>query len=163
MKILGPLSFIAIAGVLPAISQNIVPPQITGTETRGVGGGTSGGVQINPNRPTTPKSRYVTHMVLADARQWTSTEGKPLFGMLIAFEDLTVEVPKGEAEPVMPTPPEHPTVVQNGKIRLSIDKKIFEVPLERLSEKDRAFVEKIRVARAPAQAGSAEPGEAEGE
>jgi hypothetical protein len=140
--------WIVAAGVFPVHAQNIIPPNISGTGIRGVGGGTGGGVEVNPEKPSETSARYITHIVLADRRQWTSTDGKPLIGKLIAFEDLTVEVPKG-ADPVAPAPPEHPTVVRDGKVRLAVDRKIFEVPLTRLSEEDRQFVEAIRQAHAP--------------
>lgn len=98
---------------------------------------------------------YVTHIVLSDVRMWTSADGKPLAAKLIAFEDLKVSGKMGDAEPAMPAPPEHPTVIRDGKVRLLVAKKAVEVPLDRLSEQDKEFVENLRLALAakPAQGG----------
>jgi hypothetical protein len=107
--------------------------------------------------PTTPapsaKARYVMHVTLCDPRQWTSTDGKALVGKLIAFEDMTVETEKGVAPPPM-TPPPNPTVIKDGKARLLVDTKTYELPLDRPSPDDRAFVETVRNAVAR-QAGAA--------
>ena len=98
--------------------------------------------------PEDPKVRHVTYFVLTDFRQWTSSDGKPLSGRLIAFEDLVVETPKGSDQPSAPVPPENPTVVAAGKLRLLVNNKPFELPLERLSQADQDFVETVRAAHA---------------
>jgi len=138
-----------LAGLLTlgAVSaQIVVPASPKKFVTRPIGGSTSGGVDVIPHE-TESKVRYVTHVVLSDERQWTSTDGKPLLAKLIAFDDLVVEAPKG-AQPDVPAPPANPSVIRNGKIRLVADKKIYELALERLSQPDRDFVEQIRAARA---------------
>lgn len=114
---------------------------------RSVGGGADPGASLEtPNE--LPSARYVTHIVLYDVRFWTSAEGKPLAGKLIAFEDLVAEAPKGGADPAMPAPPAHPTVVRDGKVRLLVDRKPVEIPLERLSVQDREFIDQIKAALA---------------
>ncbi len=113
-------------------------------------GATTGGVLGEPDRQP-GMTRYVTYLVLSDSRQWTSADGRPLTGKLIAFEDLVVETPQG-AQPEPPQPPEHPTVVRDGKVRLQVDGKAFVVPLERLSESDRAHIEEIRKRHAKREA-----------
>jgi hypothetical protein len=93
--------------------------------------------------------RYTTHVVLSESRIWTSAEGKPLEAKLLAFEDLVVEKAQGNETPDLPEPPKHPTVVRDGKVRLLIGKKPVELPLARLSQADRDFVERIRRAHEP--------------
>ena len=116
--------------------------------TRPIGSSANAGATISPAEPTETKVRYVTHLSLTKVRQWTSIDGKPLMGKLIAFEDMVVETPKGSAEPSAPTPPAHPTVVRNGKIRIMVDSKPFEVALDRLVSEDQKAVEQIRLAYA---------------
>lgn len=82
------------------------------TTARSIGGGTDSGVSIVPAKPD---QRYVTHIVLSESRLWTSNDGKPLEAKLVAFEDLVAQAPQGSSEPVMPSPPAHPTVVRDGK------------------------------------------------
>ena len=112
-------------------------------------------MNVAPAQPAPQKVRHTTHLVVSPLRQWTSTDGRTLDAKLIAFEDLVAEVPKGAAEPVLPAPPPHPTVVQDGKIRLVGGKKPYTLPLDRLSEPDREFVEKIRAAHAGPAASAA--------
>lgn len=146
----------AVCAALPGHAQLVKPPPPEGSDTpRGIdsrsgGGRTSGGVSINPGgKGVNPKARYTTYLVLLDTRQWTSNEGTPLMGKLIAFEDLVVEAPKNDEPPESPTPPKHPTVVRDSKVRLLIDNKPFVVPLERLGERDRETIENLRLAHAP--------------
>lgn len=115
--------------------------------TRPIGSGSGAGVEITPP-PDDPKTRYVTYCVLSESREWTSSDGKPISGKLIAFENLVVEMPKGSVQAPAPVPPAHPTVISSGKLRLLVNNKPFEVPLERLSQEDRDFAEKIRAAHA---------------
>ena len=140
-----------------AVAQIVVPASPKKFVTRPIGGGTSGGAIITPGENKPQKVRYTTHLVLTEYRIWTSTDGKTITAKLIAFEDMVAELPKGSAEPTPPTPPAHPTVVQDGKVRLAFadpKKKPFFLPLERLSQPDRDFIETIRLAHAKK---SAEP------
>ena len=91
--------------------------------------------------------RHITRVVLSATRQWQSADGRTLLGKLIAFEDLTAEVPVGAPVPAM-EPPAHPTVVKDGRARLLVRNKPYELPLERLSDPDREFVESVRAALA---------------
>ena len=137
-------------GSLPAPAQVDVPANPTVTPrkftTRSVGGGVNPGVSIDSTKTENPNVRYVTHIILYQNRMWTSAEGKPLDAKLIAFEDLVAEAPKGSAEPVMSAPPEHPTVVREGKVRLLVNQKPVELALDRLSRQDREFVDQIKAA-----------------
>ena len=127
-----------------AFAQVDIPGMPGKFKSRSIGGGTSSGVAIIPKE--NPKVRYTTHIILSPARQWTSTDGKTLEGELIAFEDLVTEGIQGAAPPEPPAPPKYPTVVRNGKARLLINHKPFEVALERLSPPDREFIEQTRIA-----------------
>jgi hypothetical protein len=114
------------------------PPGYPG-KPRTTGG--TGGVQILPRDDSREQTKYTTRIMLSDSRSWTSSDGKLLEGRLIAFEDLVVEAPKGAEPPAPPKPPEKPTVIRDGKIRLQLaNRKIVEIPLDRLSEADREFV-----------------------
>ncbi|WAC21347.1 hypothetical protein OVA24_08105 [Luteolibacter sp. SL250] len=112
---------------------------------REVGGGAEPGASVES--PTgSGMARYVTHVILYDTRFWTSVEGKPLAGKLVAFEDLVVTAPKGAPVPPMPAPPVKPTVVQDGNVRLLVDRKPVVVPLARLSWQDRELIDGIQAA-----------------
>lgn len=132
----------------PLAAQRDVPdnPMVhpKGFKTRAVGGSTDPGATINAKAAPV---RHVTHIVLFDYRMWSSTEGKPLEGKLLAFEDLVAEGPPG-ATPEMPAPPPHPTVVRNGSVRLLVGQKVVVVPLARLSVADREFIRDIETALA---------------
>jgi hypothetical protein len=143
-------------GVITAGAQ-VIPTTPKKFTKRGVGGTTGstggivtpgGGISIGPSTPApATKVRYTTHIALSEPRQWQSTDGRSLIGKLIAFEDLTAETAKGAPPPTF-TPPANPTIVKDGKARILVDTKAYELPLDRLSEDDRAFVEKIRDAAA---------------
>lgn len=109
--------------------------------TRTTGGIASGGTSVAP--PSPPKVRTTTHLVLTESRPWTNTEGKALVGRLIAFEDLVTEVEPGAAPAKPPIPPEHPTVVKGGRVRLLVGAKACEILLDRLSVDDRKVVDEV--------------------
>ncbi|MEO5915654.1 MAG: hypothetical protein ABIS50_15575 [Luteolibacter sp.] len=152
MRICFPLTVVALLTTSAVRAQMDLPGNPTVTpktfKTRAVGGGLDPGATVDPGEKANPKVRYVTHIVLFDSRFWTSVDGKPLEAKLIAFEDLVAEAPKGSAEPVMPAPPAHPTVVRNGRIRLLVNKKPVEVALDKLSRQDQEFVDQIKAALA---------------
>jgi hypothetical protein len=163
MKLSVPLILAGWIMAVPGHAQLVKPPPPEDSDTpRGIdsrsgGGRTSGGVGVNPGGGSgQPKARYTTYLVLVDTRQWTSNDGTPLMGKLIAFEDLVVVAPKGDEPPESPEPPKHPTVVRQSKVRLLVDNKPFEVPLERLGERDRELIEKTRLAHAPKPAAGEE-------
>jgi hypothetical protein len=60
---------------------------------------------------------------------------------------MTIETDQGAPVPTF-TPPANPTVVKDGKARLLVDTRPYELPLDRLSQADRDFIEKIRTAAA---------------
>jgi len=144
----GLVVLLVLLGACPASSQ-VVPATPTKSATRSLGGNSvSGGATVEPAK-SAPLARYITYLVLAESRTWTSTDAKLLVGKLIAFEDLVTTAPRGAEPPPAAVPPAHPTVVRGGKVRLLIERKACEVTLERLSQPDRDFIEQIRTARAP--------------
>jgi hypothetical protein len=133
------LSGHALAQVVPAH-----PDRFTNRPT---GGASTGGVEVLPKDRSAPQTaRYITHIVLSTNRFWTSTDGKLVEGKLIAFEDMITEAPQGAEPPPNPTPPETPTVVREGEIRLLIKNKPVLVMLSRFSAGDLEFVEQVRKA-----------------
>jgi hypothetical protein len=124
-----------------AIGQ-VVPAQPSTFKSRPVGAGSSStGLQAAPKPPA--QIVTVTYLTLSPARQFTSSEGKPLLAKLIAWEDFTVSGSGGAPQLAAP-----PTVVKDGKARLLVGRQPFAIALERLAPQDREFVEKVRVAAA---------------
>ncbi len=136
-----------------AASAQTVPatPKKWSTHIEGAGNSASVGIEEAAKKP--PKVLEVTYVVLSPQRQFRSTDGKSLSGKLIAFEQTVTEragnTPASD-DPAKPTPPPappsvgKPTVIKDGKVRLLVNSKPFELPLARLSEDDRKFVEGIR-------------------
>jgi hypothetical protein len=147
------VSGLALAQVTPAH-----PDRFTNRPTGGV---STGGVEVLPKGGAAPQTvRYITHIVLSTNRFWTSSDGKLVEGKLIAFEDMITEAPKGAEPPPNPTPPETPTVVRDGKIRLLIKNKPVLVMLSRFSAGDLEFVEQVRKAytrKAPVEPSAESP------
>ena len=130
-----------------ASAQVAVPTTPKSFTMRKVGDtGASAGI-ASPTKPAETIYRMVTYVALSPPRQWKSADGRSLLGKLIAFEDTVVETknaaPAANEKPVMPATI---TVVRDGKARLLVDQKPFEVPLERLGEDERAFVKNIDAA-----------------
>ena len=130
-------------------SAQVVPTTPTKFDMRRLGdaSSSSAGVSATPKPPQTTY-REVTYISLSPLRQWKSTDGKSLLGKLIAFEDFVVTTTGAAPDPKAPSPqmPTNPTVVRDGKARLLIESKAFEVPLERLGEEERKFIEQLRSA-----------------
>lgn len=131
----------------PVLAQ-VVPTTPTKFSKKLIGGGT-GSADVSVTTPPQAERmvRMTSHIALSEARQWTSTDGRPLLGKLIAFEDLVTEVPQSQlAQAQMPKLTGKPTVVSAGTARLLVNQTAYVIPLAKLSESDRAFVEKIRLA-----------------
>ena len=139
--------FLSLIIVSTTLAQ-VVPTTPTKFETKGVGintGTATVGITPQPKPPTVV--RTTTYFSLSDARQWTSTDGKPLLAKLIAFEDLVIEQVKnadGSLAPTTPTLPPKPTVVKDGKVRLLVANQSREVPLDRLCKADRVVIETVQ-------------------
>ncbi|MDB6138003.1 MAG: hypothetical protein JWO94_1075 [Verrucomicrobiaceae bacterium] len=142
---------LALASTASATAQ-VVPTTPTHFAKRNIGSSsvTSGVVSDNGSGSTStgisqakagPTVRTTTYLVLSGARQWTSSDGKPLLAKLIAFEDITTEAPAGSsATPAPPAIPGKPTVQRDGKVRLLVDRMVYEVALDKLSSADQEFV-----------------------
>lgn len=114
---------------------------------RPITGGGSASVGVTPKAPGKTVVKTITYITLSEARQWTSSDGKALLAKLIAFEDIVTESTDTTSAPqpaVMPTTP--PTLIKDGKIRLLVNSKPFELALDRLSPPDRELIEKIQAA-----------------
>jgi hypothetical protein len=148
------MQFLPIVSLVSALISGLALAQVTPAHPdrfskRTTGGNTSGGVEVLPRDGGAPKTvRYITHIVLSTNRFWTNPEGKIVEGKLIAFEDMITEAPKGAEPPPNPAPPESPTVVRDGKIRLLINNKPVVTALSRFSAGDLEFVEQVRKAYA---------------
>ncbi len=111
------------------------------TGVSGAGGG-SASVGLAPGS-TQPKPvvKQINYISLNDSRQWTSNDGKTLIGKLIAFEQTEEVLAEGQtASTESPKLPVRPTLIRDGKARLLVQQKPFELPLERLSQDDQKFI-----------------------
>jgi hypothetical protein len=140
------LLWLSVAGI---VSAQVVPTTPTKFGKRDLGGGTTGAAvnAVPPKQETIV--RTTTYLSLSETRQWTSTEGKPLMAKLIAFEDITIETVKGQTPAdtqQLPKLTGKPTVVKDSKVRLMANQRPYEVALDKLSQADRDFVEKVRMA-----------------
>jgi hypothetical protein len=121
------------------------PRKLPDNITKGGVSGTGASIVSKPSQ-SKPVVQQIIYIVISEARQWTSSDGKVLQGKLIAFEQTTETIT--DASPITSAKPFTPpqiTVVRDGKARLLIGNKPFEIPLERLSEPDRELIEKTRV------------------
>lgn len=134
---------------LASVTAQVVPTTPTKFDMRRLGdaSSSSAGISATPKPPQTTY-REVTYISLSPLRQWKSTDGKSLLGKLIAFEDFVVTTTGAAPDPKAAAPqmPAKPTVVRDGKARLLIESKAFEVPLERLGEEERKFIEQLQTA-----------------
>lgn len=146
------LVFAAVA--MPLCAQVAGPTTGKKFETRSINGsGGNTGVSINSTpQPTTTKARLVSYFSLSELRQWKSSDGRSLMGSIIAFEDAVVELDAAnvaaarEAAQKAPAPalPSKITLIRDGKVRLLVSNKPFEVRLEKLSDEDHKFVEELQ-------------------
>jgi hypothetical protein len=145
--------------VVPVTAQVVNPATGKKFETRTINGsGGNNGVSINTTaKPAPPtKTTLTSYFIVGEPRQWKSTDGRSLLGTIIIFEDAVIEfeaaTPAAAREAVekAPTPkmPDKPTLIRDGKIRLLVNQKPVEVPLERLSAEDRQYVDDLN-ARLP--------------
>jgi hypothetical protein len=149
---------ILLAMATPLCAQVVLPATGRKFDTRTINGsGGNTGVSVNPSTKTPPtKTKLTSYFMLGDPRQWKSTDGKSLLGTIITFEESVIEFeaanPAAAKEAVDKAPPakmpDKPTLIREGKIRLLVNQKPIEVPLERLSEEDRKYVSDLN-ARLP--------------
>lgn len=144
-----------LAGLLlfPVLGQaQAVPTTPTKFDIKPVTGPTSSaGATISP-KSTAPMVRQTTYVALSPLRQWTSSDGKTLMGKLIAWEEsvtTTAGTPPPVAQKLLT---EKPTVLKDGKARLLIDNKAYELPLARLDGESQKFIQQLHDQLAPAAA-----------
>ena len=126
-----------------ALHAQVVPTTPTKFDTRRIGEGMKGGGTVGFTQPK-PQTvvKTITHIVLGDPRQWMMSDGKFFVGKLIAFEDI-VATGNATAAPVVP---KNPTVVRDGKARVLVNSKPFEIALDRLGADERKFIEDTQAA-----------------
>jgi hypothetical protein len=138
---------------LQTLHAQVVPTTPTQFTKRNVGNmsdsGGSANIGLSPNA-TQPKPtvREISYIALSDARQWTSSDGKALVGKLIAFEQSEQILPSAQTTSNTTTPvlPARPTLIRQGNVRLLVQQKAFELPLDRLSQPDRDFIQTLDAA-----------------
>jgi hypothetical protein len=151
--------FILFAVAVPLSAQVILPSTGRKFETRTINGsGGNSGVSVNnATKPAPPtKTKLTSYFMLGEPRQWQSTDGRSLLGTIITFEESVIEFdaanPAAAREAVAKAPPAKmpakPTLIRTGKIRVLVNQNPVEVPLERLSDADRKYVEDLN-ARLP--------------
>jgi hypothetical protein len=133
---------LALAASLP-VSAQVIPATPKKFATQGIGDAQGTNSVGFTKAPPQISVKTTTHIVLGDPRQWKMSDGKFFVGKLIAFEDI---VTAGNAGTTPPVVPKYPTVVRDGKVRLFVEGKSYEVPLERLGEEERKFIENTRAA-----------------
>lgn len=147
------------AVAMPLSAQVVNPTTGKKFETRTINGsGGNSGVSINNTaKPAAPtKTKLTSYFMLGEPRQWKSTDGRSLLGTIITFEESVIEFdaanPAAAREAVEKAPPakmpDKPTLIREGKVRLLVNQKPVEVPLERLSADDRKYVDDLN-ARLP--------------
>lgn len=139
--------------ICASATAQVVPTTPTKFGKRIIGGG-SGSAEVSVTAPPIAERmvRLTSYVALSDARQWTSSDGRPLLAKLIAFEDLVVEVPHSQAaQAQMPKLTGKPTVVSGGSARLLVNQTAHVIPLAKLSEADRVFIDKVRMAVAASE------------
>lgn len=132
---------------ISAVAQ-VVPTTPTKFGKRIIGGG-SGSAEVSVTAPPAAERmvRLTSYLSLSETRQWSSTDGRSLLGKLIAFEDLVLEVPQSQAATAqMPKLNGKPTVIRDTSARILVNQTAHIIPLSRLSQPDRDFVEKVRAA-----------------
>ncbi|MBE7494116.1 MAG: hypothetical protein HS117_04185 [Verrucomicrobiaceae bacterium] len=146
--------FILAVAAGQAAGQVATPTTPTKFGTRTMTGGSSTGSVNVTTPPAETTVRLVSHFTLDQPRQWKSTDGRSLLGSIIAFEDSVVEMKAANRAAAVaaaqnapaPKPPEKFTIIKDGKVRLLVNQKPVEVPLDRLSEEDRAYAAKVNAA-----------------
>ena len=148
-------SLLLVAG---SVSAQVVPTTPTKFTKRTIGGGSgSADIGITPQPKPEPVVKMTSYISLSEPRQWMSADGRFVIGKLIAFEDMVIETTRAAAataQPQMPALTGKPTVIKEGKVRVLVNQKPVEIPLERLAAKDREYAESIRdrVAQSPVPA-----------
>jgi hypothetical protein len=143
-------------------SAQVVPttPTRFGKAGLGASSGSSSASLSAPNQRPETVVRTTTYVALSAARQWTSSDGRPLVGKLIAFEDLVSEALKSQSGTQPTAPPVlagKPTVIRSGQIRLLVNNQAYTLKLDSLMPADREFATGIANAVAASPTKPASP------
>lgn len=135
--------------LLPVLaSAQVTPTTPTSFSIRPVGNTAEVGATVS--KTSVPAVKQTTYITLCPARQWISADGKSKIGQLIAWEQsvAVVAVTSTAAKPETTPPPltGKPTVLRDGKVRLLIDHKPYEVPVDRLNEDARTYISQLQAA-----------------
>lgn len=157
-------SIVAAGLCLQGLTAQVVPTTPTKFGKRDVGSMTDGGgsasLGLSPqSAKPAPIVKEISYLTLSDARQWTSTDGKVIIGKLIAHEQMEQVLTSGQGATTTAAPalPARPTVIRQGQIRLLVQQKAFELPLDRLSQADRDFIQERDAAIAKQAAAASTP------
>ncbi|MES2706449.1 MAG: hypothetical protein V4726_07585 [Verrucomicrobiota bacterium] len=109
------------------------------------------GATVSPS--PVPAVRQTTYLTLGQVRQWKSADGQSRIGQLIAWEQSVATIPvtaKTSPAAASAAPPVNgkPTIVRDGKIRLLIDHKPYEVPLDRLGPDEQKHIQQFQASLA---------------
>lgn len=133
---------------LCAFAQVATPTTPTSFSIKPVGNTAEVGATVA--KASVPAVKQTTYLTLSPARQWISADGKSKIGQLIAWEQsVAVVTTTSTAAKTDPTPPPlkgKPTMLRDGKVRLLIDHKPYEVPLDRLNEDARTYISQLHAA-----------------
>lgn len=151
MKTLHPALLLAIPGLAMAQAQTVpvTPTTPTQFEIKPVTGATAeAGATVASKPAAAPAIKLTTYLTLSPERPWTGPGGKILHGKLIAWEQTTTTGPPAPIadKPITATP----TVLQNGKVRLLIDRKAFTVPLDQLDLDSQKLIQDLHTRLHPA-------------
>jgi hypothetical protein len=152
MRTFPPALFLVMAGLATAQTVPVTPTTPTHFDIKPVTGPTSSaGATITPGS-TAPLLKQTTYLTLSAERAWTNPAGKTLTGKLIAWEQTTATTTDTPA-PVADKPiTSTPTVLKNGKVRLLIDRKAFEIPLDQLDPASQKLIQDLNARLHPAAA-----------
>ena len=119
-----------------------LPDNITKGGVSNTGASTGASIVSRPSQ-SKPIVQQIIYIVISEARQWTSTDGKTLMGKLIAWEETVTTGPAPQSATAPPVTT-RPTVLKNNQVRLLIDHKAYPVPLERLDPDARKFIGELQ-------------------
>lgn len=152
------LSLAALPALTSMLSaQAVTPIPVTPTtpqsfKIKPVGESASAGATVAPS--AVPAVKQTTYVTLGSPRQWKSADGNSRIGTLIAWEQSVLTIPvtdKNNPAAGKATPPSiagKPTIVRDGKIRLLIERKAYEVPLDRLGSDEQDYIQKFQTSLA---------------
>lgn len=118
----------------PVLAQTpVTPANPTDFSKREISGGSNAGVGIVSGQPTQPKTITIHFTAVTPLRVWTNTEGKAMMARLLAYSAPE----EGETGPV--------EVIREGNVRFLLEKttKPIDYRLEKLSDTDRAYIQKL--------------------